>query len=62
MYPRLSWSSSSPRSFLTNRCCPKRSARMAEYTVWVYDQLDYSILPLHGVGNFGALHDRADFP
>ena len=35
---------------------------MAEYTVWVYDQLDYSILPLHGVGNFGALHDRADFP
>ena len=35
---------------------------MAEYTVWVYNQLDYSILPLHGVGNFGALHDRADFP
>lgn len=35
---------------------------MAEYTVWVYDQLDYSILPLHGVGDFGRLEDRSDFP
>lgn len=35
---------------------------MAEYTVWVYDQLDYSILPLHSVGDFGRLEDRADFP
>ena len=35
---------------------------MAEYTVWVYDQLDYSILPLHSVGDFGRLEDRPDFP